>query len=251
MSLLLSSATVQLFRPPYDRFEKYDPALTAVPGALPGAALIWWIVDAERQQDEFDALRDRPYELPLLILLPPPREIGRTLPLINVIGTLHPRAVLPVGAFGAAEHLRHVLAAPPPALAEAAVEHLRRRGVLPNRTVRREVHRILELAPEVPSISKLARRMYTSRRTLGRHFAAAKLPVPSHWLQFARLLHLTIHLQNESTAVFRLAARAGYPDGFTMSNQMKRLIGYRPTEVRQFLGWEWVVEAWLRREGVV
>jgi hypothetical protein len=29
---------------------------------------------------------------------------------------------------------------------------------------------------------------------------------------------------------------------------MKRLIGYRPTEVRAWLGWEWVIEAWLRRE---
>jgi hypothetical protein len=33
-----------------------------------------------------------------------------------------------------------------------------------------------------------------------------------------------------------------------MSNQMKRMIGYRPTEVREHLGWEWIVEAWLRRE---
>jgi hypothetical protein len=32
---------------------------------------------------------------------------------------------------------------------------------------------------------------------------------------------------------------------------MKRMIGYRPTEVRNLLGWEWIVEAWLRREQVV
>ena len=54
----------------------------------------------------------------------------------------------------------------------------------------------------------------------------------------------------ETTAIFRIAARCGYPDGFTMSNQMKRLTGFRPTEVRQRLGWEWVMEAWLRREGL-
>ena len=29
---------------------------------------------------------------------------------------------------------------------------------------------------------------------------------------------------------------------------MKRMIGFRPSEVRQRLGWEWIVEAWLRRE---
>jgi hypothetical protein len=33
-----------------------------------------------------------------------------------------------------------------------------------------------------------------------------------------------------------------------MSNQMKRLIGHRPSEVRELLGWEWLVEAWLKQE---
>ena len=109
----------------------------------------------------------------------------------------------------------------------------------------------MELAPEVASISKLSRRMYTSRRTLGRHLSAAGLPVPSHWLQFARLLYISVQLQNDSSAIFRIACRAGYPDGFTMSNQMKRLIGYRPSDIRACLGWEWIVEAWLRREAEV
>ena len=33
-----------------------------------------------------------------------------------------------------------------------------------------------------------------------------------------------------------------------MSNQMQRLIGYRPSMVRESLGWEWLFESWLRRE---
>jgi AraC-like DNA-binding protein len=57
-------------------------------------------------------------------------------------------------------------------------------------------------------------------------------------------------MHNDEAAVFRIAARFGYPDGFTMSNQMKRLVGHRPSEVRQLLGWEWIVEAWLKREGL-
>jgi hypothetical protein len=32
---------------------------------------------------------------------------------------------------------------------------------------------------------------------------------------------------------------------------MKRLIGYRPSEVRRLLGWEWLVEAWLLKEKLV
>jgi AraC-like DNA-binding protein len=250
---VLASTTcrIRLFRQPYEQFETFDPAARLDLPDIAGSALLWWLEDAATQEAEFEQLRARPLALPLIVLLPPPKEIRRTLPLLNTLGALHPRAVLPAGPLGAPDHLRHALAAPPLSLADAVTSFLVARGVIRNRSVRREIHRIFELAPEVGSIAKLSRRLYTSRRTLGRHFAKLGLPVPSHWLQFARLLHVAINLQNETTAVFRIAARTGYPDGFTMSNQMKRLTGYRPTEVRVKLGWEWLVEAWLRKENVL
>jgi len=243
----LAASGIRLFVPPYGRFDSV--ALLPPSASVPrGAAAIWWLTDAERQATEFDRLRDRPYHLPLVVLLPPPREIARTLPLLNLIMLLRPKSVLPGMSLGTPEAVRHVLAAPPPSLSEAFIRHLGERGVLADRTVAREIRRIFDLAAECRSISRLARRMYTSRRTLGRHFAAAGLPVPSHWLQFARVLQVSVHLQSEPSAIFRIAARSGYPDGFTLSNQMKRLIGCRPTDVRACLGWEWIVEAWLTRE---
>jgi hypothetical protein len=51
--------------------------------------------------------------------------------------------------------------------------------------------------------------------------------------------HLSLH---------QVARSLGYPDGFTLSNQMSRLVGLRPSIARERLGWEWVVEAWLARE---
>jgi AraC-like DNA-binding protein len=252
MSVLASTTCrIRLFRPPYEQFEPYAPESTWDLPDIAGTALLWWLEDATRQEAEFEQLRARPLALPLIVLLPAPKEIRRTLPLLNALGAVHPRSVLPAGPLGAPEQLRHALAAPPLSLSDAVTAFLVARGVIKNRAVRREIHRIFELAPEVDSIAKLSRRLYTSRRTLGRHFARLGLPVPSHWLQFARLLHVAINLQNESTAVFRIAARAGYPDGFTMSNQMKRLTGHRPTEVRAKLGWEWLLEAWLRKENIV
>jgi AraC-like DNA-binding protein len=243
-----SGGLIYLFAPPYDRLESCTDAFPADPQLVKGAALIWWLVDSVRQEQEFERLRGRPPGLPLIVLLPPAREIHRTLPLLNYISVLRPRVVLPSGNLAAPDRLRFVLAAPPLGLAETVTIYLAHRGILTDREIRREIQRIIELAPEVASISRLSRRMYMSRRTLGRHFSAAGLPVPSHWLQFARLLHIAIQLQNDSTAIFRIACRAGYPDGFTMSNQMKRVIGCRPSEVRACLGWEWIVEAWLRRE---
>jgi hypothetical protein len=40
----------------------------------------------------------------------------------------------------------------------------------------------------------------------------------------------------------------GYSDGFSLSNQMKRLLGIRPRHVAARLGWEWVVECWIQEE---
>ena len=246
--LTAESTRLQLFSPPYDRFvPAVDEALVTRTPAC-GNALVWWLVDGRAQEGEWERLMARPPSLPLLVLLPAATEIGRTLPLLNRVTALLPRSVLPAPYLGSPEYLRRILASPPRSLSEAATRYLKRRGVIRDDLAEREVRRILELAPETASVTKLSRRVYASRRTLGRHFAVARLPVPSHWLQFARLLHITVQLQNDRSAVFRIATRAGYPDGFTMSNQMKRLIGYRPTEVRAWLGWEWVIEAWLLRE---
>ncbi|MDX1495510.1 MAG: hypothetical protein R3253_15690, partial [Longimicrobiales bacterium] len=82
----------------------------------------------------------------------------------------------------------------------------------------------------------------------GRRLMTRGLPVPSHWLQMGRLLRLSSRLQNSEESIASIAYDAGYPDGFSLSNQMQRLIGYRPSQVRDYLGWEWVLEAWLRKE---
>ena len=44
------------------------------------------------------------------------------------------------------------------------------------------------------------------------------------------------------------ASRFGYPDGFALSNQMQRLLGVRPSDARRYLGWDWLVEAWIHTE---
>jgi AraC-like DNA-binding protein len=137
---------------------------------------------------------------------------------------------------------------PPRQIGATLTSYLTRRQLLTQDDIRRKVRKIFESVPEVTSVSKLARRLYTSRRTMGRRFAAAGLPVPSHWLQFGRLLQASFRLQDDRYTVGRVAARIGYPDGFTLSNQMKRLIDCRPSDVRHNLGWEWIVEMWIRTE---
>jgi len=247
-SIAAGDCRLQAFNPPYERFDSDVAEVLDPSEPARGSALIWWLQDGLAQRPEYDILSDRPHGLPLIVLLPEVSAIRQTLPLLARVIDLAPRAILPAPYLGTPEYLRKVLAAPPRSLPDAVVRYLQRRDVLHDDSIAKEIHRIFELAPEINSVTRLSRRMYTSRRTIGRHFALHELPVPSHWLQFARLLHITIQLQNESSAAFRIATRSGYPDGFTMSNQMKRMIGYRPTEIRNYLGWEWVLESWLRRE---
>jgi AraC-like DNA-binding protein len=238
-----------ILSPPYEQFETIDYSCWRAPNLPPrGLAMVWWLADASHQIEEFEWLYQRPAGLPLFIVLPPPSAITGLVPLVNHLDALEPRAVLPHGRIIAPHRLRLLLGAGPRHLARAAVAYLCRRGILIDIAQRREVLKIFELSTEVSSISRLARRMYTSRRTMGRHFENAGLPVPSHWLQFGRLLHVAIKLQAEPMPICRVATRYGYPDGFTLSNQMKRLVGCRPTEVRENLGWEWFIERWLQCE---
>jgi AraC-like DNA-binding protein len=238
---------LSLFSPPYHACIPIAPR----PGvaASPGSSLVWYMTPSPDVERELEAVRHRPPALPLFVVLPEPEEIVALTHLLRAVPGLRPRGVLPSAGQGVIPALRTLLTTPPPALPRAVVAQLEASGVLRDPEARETVETIFAAAPRITSIQKLATAMCQSRRTLGRFFHRRQLPVPSHWLQFARVLHVSIQLQNTRTNVNRVAARYGYADGFTLSNSMKRLTGYRPTFIRQHLGWEWIVDVWLRREG--
>ena len=238
---------ISLFAPPYLSLTPLEPSFDS--SNVRGRALVWYLHDAAQQRMEYEWLLARDARVPLYVVLPPASVIGPILPIIPQLSQLHARGVLPNGPLQDVDPLRMLLRTPPRDLPSAMVAYLARRGLLRDTKTRILVQKIFELAPTIHSISGLARRLYTSRRSLGRFFEAHQLPVPSHWLQFARLLYVATTLQsNEDVPIFRIATQYGYPDGFTMSNQMKRLVGCRPTDVRENLGFEWIVEEWLEME---
>jgi len=238
--------TTTLFVPPHDHFVA-PTQLQYCPNR--GVAAVWFVRDVATQEAERDWLAERPSGVELVVVLPTPAAIHEALPLLHDLSDLRPRGVLPHGPLTSPEPVRLLLSTSPRDLASLVVAHLTRVRVLRTQKIRALVARTFEFAPTVPSVATLARKLYTSRRTLGRHFACEGLPVPSHWLQFARLLHVAAIIQEkQEIPIFRAATQVGYPDGFTMSNQMKRLIGCRPTEIRENLGYEWIIEEWVRRE---
>ena len=238
---------VAVFDPPYTNLIICLADMPLEP--MRGRCVVWYLHSAAAQRDQFEWLLQRSDRLPLFVVLPPADAIEPILPLIPHLKDLHARGVLPNGPLQNVDPIRLLLRHAPRDLPSLMVSYFTRRGLLNDAKTRSLVMKIFELAPTITSIAALSKRLYTSRRSLGRFFEARGLPVPSHWLQFARLMFVATKLQaNEDVPVFRIATQYGYPDGFTMSNQMKRLVGVRPTDVRENLGWEWFVEEWLELE---
>jgi AraC-like DNA-binding protein len=247
MDKQLQPRGLQLFRPPYRACEAIEPSWRPA-GPAPGAAVVWFMSLESRSYAELDWLWDRPRSLPFFVVLPEPEDVPLLAGVLRTVPDLGPRGVLPSVATGTMTALRVLLAAPPRSLSQSVGDLLTDLGCIPDVETRERIETIFARAPHTSSIDQLSAALCQSRRTLGRFFAERGLPVPSHWLQFARVLHVAIQLQNTRTNINRVSSRYGYPDRITMSNSKKRLTGYRPSFVREHLGWEWIVAAWVRSE---
>jgi AraC-like DNA-binding protein len=241
-----SRSPFSLFAPPYDRLEPFGETVpTPVHGRLPAGEAVVWQMARSANALEVQLMRDRPGGLALIVVLPPAQRLNGDADVLTIIDRCRPHSVLPFHPEPEPEDLAVVLRRPPEALPVDVTDYLVWRGVRVDGDTRRLIRRTLELSGELRTVSGLSRALYLSRRALGRRFLSRGLPAPSHWLQFGRVLRATIRLQTTNESLFSIAAGLGYPDGFALSNQMKRLTSVRPSTIRECLGWEWVVEGWL------
>lgn len=247
--MVQDTAPLALLSHPYTRLHPVEPSAAEIRplGRQAGSALVW-CMGKGNARSHGRMIKSRPGGLALLVILPADADLMTSSALTLELHQLRPHGILPFHPSPSAADLSQVLRRPPVDLAGEVTDYLRWRGLGVDRDTTRLIRRILDLSGELRSISAVSRGMYLSRRALGRRLATRGLPVPSHWLQMGRLLRVAIRLQNSDATVSSVAFEHGYPDGFSLSNQMERLIGHRPTEVRRRLGWEWLVEAWLRRE---
>lgn len=241
--------TLSTFSFPYRHFEPLSHGREQLKAAAarPGTALVWTL-GGNTPASAINLVQNRPGGLTLILILPTAPILDQSPDLLSSVTSCRPQAILPAHGEPHPSDVAEALRLPPSDLAAEVTDYLRWRGILADSNLARLVRQMVDLSIEVQTITGLARRLYISRRALGRRLVKHGLPVPSHWLQAARLLRLATRLQNTQTSVFSVAYQAGYPDGFSVSNQMYRLIGYRPSQVRRFLGWEWILEAWLKRE---
>ncbi len=238
-----------LFSPPYRACRPlHEPLRWFEDNPCPRGTALVWNLDKGLTEDAMEVAEGRPGGVALMAILPPSAEINGQMSVFELLERCRPQTVLPHHPRPAPEDMAALLARPPEDLPQELVDYLLWRGVDADRDTRRLLRRTVELSAELRTITALSRGLYLSRRALGRRMRKLGLPVPSHWLQFCRILRGALKLQNSRENLFSVAMSLGYPDGFTLSNQMERLTGARPSEARSHLGWEWLVEAWLRME---
>ena len=238
--------SVLLLGPPYRHLKAVNLADPAEPRE--GGWVMTWNLGSERWRDGEQVVTNRLAGISLVIILPDGNDRLSVLRILRLIERTRPQVVLPHHEVPSPREIASVIRRPPTSLASSVTDYLEWRGIPLDPGTRKIVRRTLELSDRVQTITALARNLYMSRRALGRRLLSQDLPVPSHWLQIARILRVTIKLQNSGASLFSIATSLGYPDGFSLSNQMKRLCGIRPLEARQRLGWEWLFETWLVRE---
>ncbi len=234
---------------PYERLEPVRGGRTQLKqvSRRPGSALVWRVEGSHRGEC-LRLVRERPGGVALIAVLPPAPVLESSPELLQAVLQTRPHGLLPHHVGLTAANLAEVLRRPPADLGAEVTDYLTWRGLVVDKDTRNVLRRIVDLSARARTVTELSRAMYLSRRALGRRLSNRGLPVPSHWLQVARVLRLVSRLQNSDANIFSIAYEFGYPDGFSVSNQMYRLVGFRPSLARERLGWEWVLEAWLRRE---
>jgi AraC-like DNA-binding protein len=127
------------------------------------------------------------------------------------------------------------------------VDWLSRRGVRLTPTVRHLLHGIFALAPHSPTVAPLLTRIGTSESSARFRLQKKGLPAPGRWLQVARALNAALHLQaRPDRPLLPLALSLGYADHSALSHLLGRAFRCRPAEIRECLGWEWLLDRWLR-----
>ncbi len=244
-----SLLSLRLLTPPYAQLEALAPTQAEIrrSGVTPGSCLVWSMGTGQDAQIE-PLVRARPGGTSLVVVLPPDQDLTSSSGVAMTLQRLRPQGILPHHPEPEASDVAQVLRRPPNDLGAEVMDYLRWRGFGIDRETVHLVRRVLDLSSELRSVSSVARSLYVSRRAMGRRLQNRGLPVPSHWLQLGRLLRVASRLQNSQATISSVAFEHGYPDGFSLSNQMERLIGHRPSDVREWLGWEWLVESWLQRE---
>lgn len=120
-------------------------------------------------------------------------------------------------------------------------------GYLPQGTVETEVRALLDAAPDVRTLQRLARERQEATRTWRSRLKHLGLPAPRAWLGLAHTLHLAFYLQrNRDQPLEKMAERLGYSDVTLLSHRFRHVLRIPPGAVRALLGAEPLLHRWFQ-----
>ena len=230
--------------PPYAEPRPLSPG----EGPLPRASVL--VLDATPAADAallplaVAAARQRFPAAPIVLRIP--ALTPATIRLAQRAARLRVRAVVGTGE-PLAEALRPLLTAPDD-LGDDVVEWVElRRGRPLSPAVATLLRHIVSGGSSGTQLSELLGPLGESERTARHRLRSRGLPPPSAWHQLARALHAALRVQAEPEArLSLLALDLGFSDHSGFSRQLTRAFGVTPPGVRGTLGWEWLVERWVR-----
>jgi AraC-like DNA-binding protein len=234
----------------------YTPSATAImvrevdtTKIVPGSVLALHItarsVNWTECAETVRGLRRRLPSVPIVLSLGP--DISDGLFLAGQAARSSVRAVV-AGNAPLGESLRRPLTSTQ-TLGPDVVEWLSLFGLRLSPTLSHLISQIFADAPRFTEIGALLQSIGAAESSTRFRFRKKGLPAPSRWLQAARGLHAALRIQLEpEKSILAHACALGYADHSALCHQMKRVFGTTPAAVRETLGWEWLLERWVRAE---
>jgi AraC-like DNA-binding protein len=95
------------------------------------------------------------------------------------------------------------------------------------------VEALIRLAPDTPTVSHLAQRLYVRPSTLMSRFARAGLPSPKNYLAAIRLLHASYLFETAGLSVADVAYRLEYSSPQSFGRHLRAMLGLTALEFRR------------------
>lgn len=120
-------------------------------------------------------------------------------------------------------------------------------GYLPSGVEHDDVRELIDAAPDVRTLKRLALRRQMAARTWRSRLQQLGLPTPHAWLGLAHALHVAFYVQRNASLPIHLACQQlGMHTVAHMGQQFRRVFGLSPGQVRGLLGAEPLLHRWFQ-----
>jgi AraC-like DNA-binding protein len=106
---------------------------------------------------------------------------------------------------------------------------------------------LIRLAPETPTVRRLAERLFVRPSTLMSRFVRAGLPSPKNYLAAVRLLHASLLFEAGGLSVADVAYRLEYSSPQSFGRHLRAMLGITASEFRQRFPFPVAVERFVER----